>query len=408
MRIGIIGAGFGGSASALALARDGHDVTLLEAVSAPQPKGAGIMLQPSGMAVLAALGLLEAVLSHGERCARLRCVTRHGRTVFDLAYAAHDPRLFGLGLHRGALFSALYDALGPAGVRVILGTEIARIEAGYLYDASEQRHGPYDLIVIADGARSRLRARLGHAVRDEEYPWGAFWFVATDEARLFRGELFQAVDGSGSMLGLLPTGTRPGDPIPQVSLFTSVRLDRVEAVRKRGLPAFKDAALALTPHCEPVLAQIESFDSLLVAPYRDVRLPRLDFGHVVYVGDAAHAMSPQLGQGSNLALLDALALSTALRDHVSLERALLAYSKARRAQLTYYQFVNRALTPFFQGDSRFLGNLRDLLMPAATRFSLLRGLMVATMCGVKQGLFARSLTLPSSLLMLGAGRADPA
>ena len=207
------------------------------------------------------------------------------------------------------------------------------------------------------------------------------------------------------MLGLLPTGTRPGDATPHVSLFTSVRLDRVENVRKRGLEAWKDAARALTADCEPVLEQITSFDSLLVAPYRDVRMARLDHGRVVYVGDAAHAMSPQLGQGSNLALLDALALATALNSHGSLEQALPAYSHSRRAQLAYYQFVNRALTPFFQGDSRVLGGLRDLFMPLVVRLPILRGLMVATMCGVKQGLFSKSLPLAPQLLALGPGRA---
>lgn len=95
MRIGIIGAGFGGCASAIALARDGHAVTLLEAVEAPRPIGAGIMLQPSGLLALATLGLLAQVLEHGEPCARLRCVTRAQRTVFDLPYDALRSSLFG-------------------------------------------------------------------------------------------------------------------------------------------------------------------------------------------------------------------------------------------------------------------------------------------------------------------------
>jgi len=112
---------------------------------------------------------------------------------------------------------------------------------------------------------------------------------------------------------------------------------------------------------------------------------------VVYVGDAGHAMSPQLGQGSNLALLDALALAAVLREERDLGRALPAYSRARRAQLRYYQIVNRALTPFFQGDSRLFGALRDLLMPLASRLPLLRTTMVATMCGVKRGFVRRSL-----------------
>jgi 2-polyprenyl-6-methoxyphenol hydroxylase-like FAD-dependent oxidoreductase len=408
MRIGVVGAGFGGCASALALARDGHEVSLLEAVERPQPVGAGIMLQPSGMLALSRLGVLDAVLSHGEPCMRLRCVTRGERTLFNLAYAARDARLYGLGLHRGALFSALFDALPQAGVKLVLGVTACEVESEYVRDTSGVRHGPFDLVVVADGARSRLRTALGHAQRDEEYPWGAFWFVARDEARAFRHELFQAVDGAHTMLGLLPTGTRPGDSTPRVSLFSSVRLDRVAAVRARGLAAFKDEARRLTPRAEPVLAQIESFEQLLVAPYRDVRMARLDHGNVVYVGDAAHAMSPQLGQGSNLALLDALGLSDALRLKRPLADRLVAYSAARRAQLAYYQRVNRLLTPFFQGDSRLLGQLRDLIMPLAARLPFFRTQMVATMCGIKQGFVRRSLALSAELLsaMARAPRQD--
>jgi 2-polyprenyl-6-methoxyphenol hydroxylase-like FAD-dependent oxidoreductase len=205
------------------------------------------------------------------------------------------------------------------------------------------------------------------------------------------------------MLGLLPTGTRPHDATPLVSLFSSVRMDRVAEVRARGLEAFKAEALRLTPRAEPVLAQISSFDELLVAPYRDVRMARLHFGRVVYVGDAAHAMSPQLGQGSNLALLDALALADALRSQPSIELAVSSYSRGRKSQLGYYQFVNRLLTPFFQSDSRALGTLRDLVMPWMSRLPFLRSQMVATMCGVKTGLLRRSLALPYDVLhVLGA------
>jgi 2-polyprenyl-6-methoxyphenol hydroxylase-like FAD-dependent oxidoreductase len=147
----------------------------------------------------------------------------------------------------------------------------------------------------------------------------------------------------------------------------------------------------------------------LVASYRDVRLPRLDFGRVVYVGDSGHAMSPQLGQGSNLALLDALALAAALREEPDLTRALPAYSRARRSQLRYDQLVNRLLTPFFQGDSRLLGVLRDRLMPLAARLPLLRTTMVATMCGVKRGFVRRSLPIARAARQLPASteRASP-
>jgi 2-polyprenyl-6-methoxyphenol hydroxylase-like FAD-dependent oxidoreductase len=394
MRVGIVGAGFGGCATALALARDGHQVTVIEAVATPQPVGAGIMLQPSGMHALAELGLLEQVLAHGERCQRLRCETRAGRVVFDLPYAVLGAQRFGLGLHRGALFAALFGALAPARVDLRLGVTASAIEDDKIRDAAGALHGPFDLMVVADGARSRLRSALGHAQRDEEYPWGALWAVVNDRGRRFRGQLFQVVEGAQAMLGLLPTGTRPGDPTPQVSLFISVRLDRVAALRARGFAAFRDQTLAFAPLCEPVFAQLDSFDALLSASYRDVRLARLDFGRVVYVGDSGHAMSPQLGQGSNLALLDALALAAALRTHSDLAQALPAYSRLRRAQLRYYQWSNRFLTPFFQGDSVLLGALRDGLMPLVSRLPFFRPLMVATMCGLRPGFLGRSLALP--------------
>lgn len=400
MNVGIIGAGFAGCASALALVRNGHRVTLLEAVEKPMPIGAGIMLQPSGMLALARLGVLEKVLEHGERCDRLRCVRSDGRLVFDLPYAIRDPQLFGLGLHRGALFSALYDALIPQGVELRLGVQATHIEGNFVRDAAGHQHGPFDLIVVADGARSRVRAALGHAQRDQEYPWGALWCVVRDPQRQFRGELFQAVEGARNMMGLLPTGTFPGDPIPRVSLFFSVKLSEMAVLRARGFDAWKDAARALTSVCEPVLAQLSSFDDLLVATYRDVRMTRLHYGHIAYVGDSAHAMSPQLGQGSNLALLDALALADAVRDHPQLSDALPAYSRARRSQLAYYQLVNRALTPFFQGSSSVLGWARDTFMPLMARMPLMRGLMVATMCGIKQGFVRRSLPIAAARLAL--------
>src|SRR4051812_7508332 len=108
--IAIIGAGTAGAAAAILLARAGHTVTVFERVAAPKPIGAGITLQPTGQAVLARLGLLEPIRAHGARIDRLCCVRRGGRPLVDIAYAQVDPRLHGIGIHRGVLFETLFGA----------------------------------------------------------------------------------------------------------------------------------------------------------------------------------------------------------------------------------------------------------------------------------------------------------
>src|SRR5262245_52687923 len=111
MDIGIVGAGFAGCAAALALSRGGHRVTLYERAPEPGPVGAAIVLQPSGLAVLARLGLAAQVMARGARIDRLHVVTPRGKTVVNLDYAAIDPSWYGLGVHRGVLFHALFDTV---------------------------------------------------------------------------------------------------------------------------------------------------------------------------------------------------------------------------------------------------------------------------------------------------------
>lgn len=101
--VGIAGCGPCGLAAALLLHRAGHRVTLFERFERPQPIGSGLMLQPTGMAVLAELGLLEAAIGIGARVDRL--FGKAGdRVVLDVAYSALRGReAFGIGIHRASL-----------------------------------------------------------------------------------------------------------------------------------------------------------------------------------------------------------------------------------------------------------------------------------------------------------------
>ena len=110
------------------------------------------------------------------------------------------------------------------------------------------------------------------------------------------------------------------------------------------------------------------------------------------IGDAAHSTSPQLGQGANMGLLDALALSEAIERHASLEAALPAYAAARRRNVRFYQAASDWLTPLFQSDSLAAARLRDLGLPALARFGYFRRETIRTLAGLKTGLFSTDVS----------------
>ncbi len=400
--IAVVGCGSAGPAAALYLHRGGHRVRVFERAPELLPVGAGFLLQPTGLDVLDELGLLPPLAAHGAPVPRLRCETRRGRRLLDLHYEELGSGASGLGMHRAVLLHFLVDALAAAEVPVQLGCAVDRIEQAdgraTLIEADGARHGPFDLIVVADGARSRLRDGLAPRLSTRRYPWGALWHIAPDRDGAFAGRLYQVVRGTRSMIGFLPTGRTVGGHSPLVSMFFSVELAAVGALRTRGLAAWKEQVVREVPAAEPLLRDIGSFDDLTVAAYMDVRMRPWHSGAVVFIGDSAHATSPQLGQGVNLALLDARALAAALADSAGVPAALRSFAAARRHQVRYYQWASRWLTPFFQSGWRSLAWVRDLGFPAVHWIGPLRRKMTRTMAGVERGIVRRSLPMPRPAL----------
>jgi 2-polyprenyl-6-methoxyphenol hydroxylase-like FAD-dependent oxidoreductase len=383
-RIAVVGFGVAGATAAALLAEQGHDVTVFEQAPALEPVGAGVLLQPSGQAVLERLGALDEVAQGSEQIDRIVARTHRRRVILDLAYADGGSGLRGLGVARSTLHDALCALAGRTDVDVRVAAEIVSHDGGTLTDATGARHGPFELVVAADGSASQLRARSGLVRWSHEYAFGALWTVG--QSSQVRGELRQVVRGTRDLLGLLPLGAG------RCNFFFSQRHDRFAEVVARGYARWRDRVLALCPESEEVLTHVDGFEGLALTGYRHVILRRPYVAGLVLIGDAGHAMSPHLGQGVNLALIDAWTLAGCIAREQSLEHALPAYARARRAHLRFYAAVTMLLSPFFQSDGRVLGLARDTGLPLVQRVRPLRRLMARTMSG---------LTLSSSVASPG-------
>ncbi len=402
-RVAIVGYGTAGQACAILLARDGWSVDVFEQSAETGPVGAGLLLQPVGLRVLWELGLLDAALLHGRRIDRLHGETPRGRTVMDMRYAGIDVRLFGLGMQRGALF-VLLDEAWPGRDAIRLAHRIVAVsdDGRRLRDERGKEHGPYDLVVGADGSASRLRGAVGKARLDAPYPWGALWCLLEEGTWPHGHELRQRYRAARRMVGMLPVGTRPGHATSQVSFFWSLRADAFTQWRARGLDAWKDELLGLWPELAVHAATISDESQLARASYRDAVLRDWHRGRLVLVGDAAHAMSPQLGQGVNMALLDALALRDALRARSRIDESLAMYQRNRLRHVRIYQFWSRWLTPLFQSNHDLAAHVRDAVFAPAGRWPVARGQMLHVLSGTRVGVFGRLHLPPAFLDRLGA------
>jgi 2-polyprenyl-6-methoxyphenol hydroxylase-like FAD-dependent oxidoreductase len=391
--IAIVGCGVAGQAAALFLHRAGHRVEIFERFEEPRPIGAGLLIQPTGQIVLERLGLLETALAHGAKVTRMLGHSVKGRVVLDVCYKHYRAESFGLGLQRGLLFGLLHDAVLHDAIAVRTGTEIAEVETASalrLLDTRGRRHGPFDLVLVADGAESALRARHGDVVRAPRYPYGALWTVR-DEQGAASDMLRQRFDGPRRMAGLLPIGRMPSQPpgTRQVAVFWSLRNDRVDAWRAAGLAAWQRELAGYWPDYAAHVGGLESCEAFMRAKYRDVVMRTPVAGRILFMGDAAHGTSPQLGQGANLALIGAATLADALAETAGIDAALALYVERRRRHLRFYQWASRWLTPLFQGDRMWLGPVRDVIMGRFGRFPIARSEAAALMAGVSLGPFRR-------------------
>lgn len=395
LEIAVVGCGIAGMAAALLLARNGHRVRIFERFPEPRPVGSGLLLQPGGLAVLDRLDLGQRVRATGARIDRLIGACHpSGRTILDVSYADLGRDVFGVGIHRASLFDALYEGLAQSAIEVVPASDIAAIEPAadhrpLLVDGKGRRLGPFDLVIDASGAQSPLRPSAEQQ-RVRPFPFGALWAsVPLPPGTFDAATLAQRYVAARHMIGVMPIGIPSGQQTPHAAFFWSLRTDDLAAWRAAGMDAWREAVAAIWPEAAELISHFGAPDAMTPASYlhytaRNPVAPRL-----ARIGDAAHATSPQLGQGANMGLLDAAALAAAMDATDTLEQGLDAYAAMRRRHVRFYQAASYWLTPLFQSRSWAAAMVRDLVFPAFRSISPLRREVARAMAGRKAGLFRR-------------------
>ena len=344
------------------------------------------MLQPTGLAVLAALGLAGEIAALGARVERLIGTdARSGRVVLDVGYRPLGPEVHAIAVHRAALFNVLHDAVVAERLPIRTGFVVESLErsgGGHWLRGPQGLEGPFDLVVDALGSASPLKSEAKVPSRSRALSFGAIWgTVPWVDAGFRRDALMQRYRKASIMIGVLPVGRQRRDGPELAAFFWSLRPERFAAVQAAGIDSWRDEVRGHWPETAPHLEAIADFEQMTLARYahHTLQIPAGD--GIAFIGDSAHSTSPQLGQGANMALLDAAALAEALTGAATIADALSSYARLRRWHVRLYQMLSLTLTPFYQSDGNLLPLLRDGLVSAAARVPPVPWLLASMVSG---------------------------
>jgi salicylate hydroxylase len=356
MKIVIAGGGIGGFSAALALARAGHDIEVVEQAAELREVGAGLQLSPNAVKGLEALGVardVEAVSSE-PGALELR-IGRSGATVFSIPMGKAARRRYGapyLHIHRADLLNILAKKAETAGVSIRLGARVSawaregqRLRIGL--DTGAIRSG--DLLVGADGMRSAVRRRLF----GDSHPrfTGAIAWRALAPISAFPNLPAAAVVWAGPGRHAVTYRIRRGELINFVGVVEEDGWREegwdVPGDKRKLREAFDGGDEAVTRTIDGAHAthRWALFD-------RDP-LPGWSQGMVTLLGDACHPLPPFQAQGAAMAIEDAVVLANCLRAHHTPEAALAAYEAKRKPRTSKVLASARSNMNLFHRSNAF-------------------------------------------------------
>lgn len=380
MKIVIVGAGIGGLTLGLALRRHGHEVQILERRAEFSDEGAGVVLGPNVMAAVKLLDLDRPIQAAGRAVSFMNITDERGRVLARSSYRVSALPLAGVAIHRSRLHHILRERFDGV---LELGAEARDSSFGEHPSLSlRDRRIDCDLIVGADGIRSQVRQALAPAFKTRYSGTTCFRYVVDEQ---WTDEVYEQW-GPGKRVGVVPLG--------HGQTYVFLTLNRPPRAPKSFTTVAEFRALwsGFVGPAERALHALDDLDKVLHNDLEDGLAPRFWARGVVLLGDAAHAVTPNMGQGAGLAIEDACCLANLLSrftDHASssaasLDESLARYESLRRPRAEWILRQSYTLGKIAQIESAPLRWLRDWLFrltPASVNDNALRRI-VCDMPGV--------------------------
>ena len=354
----IIGGGIGGLCAAIALRQAGIDVAVFERATEMHEGGAGLTLWTNAVRALQKLGLRDALQAIGTPYTRATIYSWQGDILAETPVdeLLNKFQVASLGVHRADLQAALLSALGKGVVH--LGaqcTGFTQHEMGVCASFADGKEAWGDVLIGADGIHSVVRSQLfGHA--KPRYAGYTAWRGVTPFQVEQTGAAFETW-GSGKRFGCVPLkGGR-------VYWFATRNMPQG---RGDGAMGRKGEVLELFRGWhEPIEALIEATEESAILHndiYDQHPLHHWGAGRITLLGDAAHPMTPNMGQGACQAIEDAVVLATCLRHASERAAALREYEEQRRKRTAAIVKQSRAIGRVAQWENPLACRIRNAIL----------------------------------------------
>jgi 2-polyprenyl-6-methoxyphenol hydroxylase-like FAD-dependent oxidoreductase len=313
MKAIIIGGGIGGLASAVALSRRDWQVEVLERAPEFTEVGAGLSIWANGLRALDALGVGESIRQHATLEGQGGIQDSAGRWLARTNGAELERRYGPTAMiHRADLLAVLCAAVPAEALRSGVPVSEVRPDGTVMHSGGESRA---DLVVGADGIKSVTRMSVWPDAPPPRYAGYTAWRMITPPVPV--GESSESW-GAGERFGYVP--------LADERVYCFATANAPEGADGGGLPGLRRRFAGWH---DPIPALLEATDPGAVLHddlYELPPLPAYTRGRAALVGDAAHAMTPNLGQGAGQALEDAVVLAKTVGGPSGLD----AYDRLRR------------------------------------------------------------------------------